>query len=106
MEVIKLVAQGGFGMALLVLIAFVGRRMICAMDASRLASTAALDKLGDRVDANTRATTEVVSELRQDLAVLGARVEVWTSAAAPVRDRPSGSVAVVDPRLLPHDRHH
>ena len=98
-ETVKLIGSGGFGAALLALIAWLGKRLIAAMGEHRKATTTALDKLGDKVDANTTATREEVGELRRDLAVLGARVEVWTGSPREIpREISSGGHAAAGHR--------
>lgn len=97
-DMIKLLGSGGFGAALLGLVAWVGRRLVRSMDEHKQATTASLGALGDKVDANTAATTKAVGELRTDLAVLGARVEVW-SDTGPV------NIPVEESRDSPTARH-
>lgn len=67
-EILKLLGQGGFaGLALFVIGRVfwrVGERLI-----------AAIDRIGVKIDDHTEKDTRAVGELRQDIAVLSARVE-------------------------------
>lgn len=67
-NILQLLGQAGIGVGALIILARVvfkiGERMI-----------AAIDRVGSKIDEHTKADTEALGALRQDVAVLNGRVE-------------------------------
>lgn len=95
-EIFRMVGQGGIAVGALIILARVvyriGERMI-----------AAIDRVGTRIDDHTKEDLAAVAELRQDIAVLDARVEqaidirreLWEHEPTPVGGRMTTPVGTI-----------